>query len=62
VVLVHAVDDDVVPIDLTTRYAARHRGPGVRLVPVGTGGHYGLIDPDHPAFAEVASAVDLLAS
>ncbi|GAA4711480.1 hypothetical protein GCM10025782_04460 [Pedococcus ginsenosidimutans] len=62
VVLVHAVDDEVVPYDLTTRYAARHRGPGVRLVPVETGGHYGLIDPEHPAFAEVAAAVDLLAS
>jgi len=52
----------VVPFELTTRYAAQHRGPGVRLLPVEAGGHYGLIDPDHPSFAEVAAAVDLLAS
>jgi len=26
------------------------------------GGHYGLIDPEHPAFARVLEAVDLLAS
>lgn len=62
VVLVHARDDDVVPFELSERYAAAHRGPSVRLTPVPGGGHYGLIDPEHPAFAEVAAAVDLLAS
>jgi acetyl esterase/lipase len=62
VLLVHARDDDVVPFELSERYAAAHHGPGVRLRPVAEGGHYGLIDPEHPAFAEVLAAVELLAS
>ena len=62
VVLVHARDDDVVPFELSERYAAAHHGPSVRLTPVADGGHYGLVDPEHPAFAEVAGAVDLFAS
>ncbi|SDP66143.1 Alpha/beta hydrolase family protein [Pedococcus dokdonensis] len=61
-VLVHARDDDVVPFELSERYAATHRAPNVRLTPVDGGGHYGLIDPEHPAFAKVLDAVDLLAS
>ena len=62
VLLVHARDDDVVPVELSERYAAAHHGPSVRLAPVAGGGHYGLIDPEHEAFAEVLDAVDLLAS
>jgi acetyl esterase/lipase len=62
VVVVHARDDDVVPHELSERYAAAHHGPQVRLVTVPEGGHYGLIDPENPAFAEVLAAVDLLAS
>jgi pimeloyl-ACP methyl ester carboxylesterase len=62
VVVVHARDDDVVPHELSVRYAAAHCGPLVRLVTVPDGGHYGLIDPQHPAFDEVLAAVDLLAS
>ncbi|NYG06644.1 acetyl esterase/lipase [Phycicoccus badiiscoriae] len=60
--VVHAHDDDVVPFDQSQRYAAAHHGPNVRLAPVGSGGHYGLIDPENPAFAQVLAAVDLLAS
>ena len=60
--VVHARDDDVVPFELSERYAAAHHGPRVRLTPVPDGGHYGLIDPEHPAFARVLEAVDLLAS
>jgi acetyl esterase/lipase len=60
--LLHAHDDDVVPFELSQRYAAAHHAPNVRLTPVGSGGHYGLIDPEHPAFATVLEAVDLLAS
>jgi acetyl esterase/lipase len=60
--LVHARDDDVVPFELSERYAAAHHAPNVRLTPVDGGGHYGLIDPEHPAFATVLDAVDLLAS
>jgi acetyl esterase/lipase len=62
VLLLHARDDDVVPFELTERYAAAHHGPTVRVEPVPDGGHYGLIDPEHPAFARVLAAVDLLAS
>jgi acetyl esterase/lipase len=62
VLLVHARDDDVVPFDQSERYAAAHHGPTVRLIEVPDGGHYGLIDPEHPAFAQVLAAVDLLGS
>jgi acetyl esterase/lipase len=62
VLLLHARDDDVVPVELSERYAAAHHGPTVRMRPVGGGGHYGVIDPEHEAFAEVLTAVDLLAS
>lgn len=62
VVLVHARDDDVVPFELSERYAAAHRSPSVRLEAVPDGGHYGLIDPEHPAFDRVLGAADLLAS
>lgn len=62
VVVVHARDDAVVPFELGERYAAAHHGPTVRPVAVPDGGHYGLIDPQSPAFAHVLAAVDLLAS
>jgi acetyl esterase/lipase len=62
VVLVHARDDQEVPFELSERYAAAHLGPHVRLVAVPDGGHYGLIDPEHHAFAHVLAAVDLLSS
>ena len=62
VLVLHARDDDVVPFELSERYAAVHHGPNVRLVEVPGGGHYGLIDPENAAFARVLAAVDLLAS
>jgi acetyl esterase/lipase len=62
VLVLHARDDDVVPFELSERYAAAHHGPNVRLVEVPAGGHYGLIDPENAAFARVLAAVDLLAS
>jgi pimeloyl-ACP methyl ester carboxylesterase len=62
VLLVHATDDDVVPFELSQRYAAAHHGPNLRLTAVTGGGHYGLIDPENHAFAQVLAAVDLLAS
>ena len=60
--LLHAHDDDVVPFEQSERYAAAHHAPNVRLTPVTHGGHYGLIDPENAAFAQVLAAVDLLAS
>lgn len=62
VVVVHAHDDAEVPFELSERYAAAHHGPNVRLVPVEGGGHYGLIDPENPAFQQVRKALDLLTS
>jgi acetyl esterase/lipase len=62
VVLVHARDDEEVPFELSERYAAAHLGPNVRLVAIPDGGHYGLIDPEHPAFAQSLAAVALLSS
>ncbi|MGZ6754776.1 MAG: alpha/beta hydrolase family protein, partial [Nocardioides sp.] len=62
VLVLHARDDEVVPFELSERYAAAHHGPNVRLVDVPGGGHYGLIDPENAAFARVLAAVDLLAS
>ncbi len=61
-VLVHARDDDVVPFEVSERYAAAHVAPNLRLTPVERGGHYSLIDPENAAFVQVLSAVDLLAS
>ena len=62
VVLLHAREDTEVPFELSERYAAAHHGPSVRLTAVPDGGHYGLIDPQSPAFGRVVAAVDLLGS
>jgi acetyl esterase/lipase len=62
VLALHARDDDEVPFALSERYAAAHHGPLVRLTAVPDGGHYGLIDPEHPAFGQVLAAVQVLAS
>jgi acetyl esterase/lipase len=62
IVLLHGDDDQEVPLEQSERYAARHHGALVRLRVVPGCGHYGLIDPEHPAFAEVLAALDLLGS
>jgi acetyl esterase/lipase len=58
--LAHAVDDDVVPLSQTTRYAeaARAAGDDVSVLELEVGGHFGLIDPRTPAWAAVASALE----
>jgi acetyl esterase/lipase len=61
-VLLHGEDDLEVPLEQSERYAGRHHGALVRLRVVPGCGHYGLIDPQHPAFAEVLAALDLLGS
>ena len=60
--LLHGDRDQEVPCELSERYAAAHHGPNVRLGIVPGCGHYGLIDPEHPAFARVLAALDLLGS
>ena len=54
--LVHAADDDVVPLSQTTHYAetARAAGDDVTVLELGGGGHFDLIDPGSPAWAAVA--------
>jgi acetyl esterase/lipase len=65
VALVHGADDDVVPAAISRSYA-EHTAPRaqvpVSLREVGGCEHFGLIDPEHPAFAEVLAAVSDLAS
>jgi pimeloyl-ACP methyl ester carboxylesterase len=63
-VLVHGDEDDVVPIGLAQAWlAARTTGDApARLVGLAGVGHFELIDPDHPAFAEVFRAVRELSS
>ena len=61
-IVLHGDDDEEVPLELSERYAARHHGAAVRLHVIPGCGHYGLIDPEHPAFAEVLAAVEVLGS
>ena len=54
--LVHAVDDDVVPPSQTTAYAeaARAAGDDVTVLMLETGGHFAVIDPTSPGWSTVA--------
>jgi acetyl esterase/lipase len=58
--LAHAVDDGVVPVSQTTRYAeaARAAGDEVSVLELDTGGHFDLIDPATPAWSAVAAAME----
>lgn len=65
--IVHGLDDDVVPVGIsrsyTTRAGAHRAAAAPRAVREVAGcDHFGLIDPEHPAFAEVLAAVAELAS
>lgn len=62
--LIHGVDDDEVPA-WSSRSYAEHAPPAhaeLTLRELPGVGHYELIDPLHPAFAEVLAAVHRLAS
>jgi acetyl esterase/lipase len=58
--LAHAIDDAVVPLAQTTRYArsAVAAGDAVSVLELEAGGHFDLIDPHTPAWASVASALE----
>ena len=58
-ILAHAVDDGVVPLSQTTRYAeaARAAGDEVSVLELEAGGHFGLLDPCAPAWKTVAAAI-----
>ena len=65
VALLHGRDDEIVPLGISESYLRRqvdHGHPEVALRPVEACGHFGLIDPDHPAFDEVLAAVSQLDS
>ena len=57
--LVHGDADRIVPLAITEEYvtAARRGGGDVGLDVVAGAGHYALIDPEHPAFVRVLTAV-----
>lgn len=59
---VHAPDDDVVPISQSASYvaAADAAGAEATLVEV-SGGHFGVIDPDSPAWAAIVEVLDGIA-
>ena len=57
--LVHAVDDQQVPVDQSRRYvaAARAAGDTADLLELRAGGHFDLIDPTTPAWGRVGSRI-----
>ena len=67
VVLLHGTQDETVPPEVSRSYAQRMQDrPGhhaaVQLVMVPDCEHFGLIDPDHPAFATVLATARTLAA
>jgi pimeloyl-ACP methyl ester carboxylesterase len=57
VVLLHGLQDTVVPPELSRRYAAR---TSVRLIELDGIEHFGLIDPLSPAWPHLAAALAAL--
>jgi acetyl esterase/lipase len=59
VVLIHGLDDGVVPVELSRRYAsyAASAGADVQLVELPGVEHFGPIDPLSPAWSHVRAAV-----
>jgi acetyl esterase/lipase len=57
--LFHGTRDDVVPIEISRRYqvAAAAAGDDARLIEIQDAGHFDLIDPRTPAWAQVKAAV-----
>ncbi|MDN5796746.1 MAG: alpha/beta hydrolase [Intrasporangium sp.] len=61
--LLHGRQDEIVPVSVTDRYVQRCRdlGADVRLEVLDGCGHYSLIDPRAPAFAQVVTVLHGLA-
>lgn len=56
---VHAPDDDVVPISQSRSYVDRARAVGANATLVEVpGGHFGVVDLDHPAWERVREVID----
>lgn len=65
VLLLHGADDEIVPPEVSLSYAravsrSRHSHAKVRSTVIPACEHFGLIDPEHPAFAVVLDAVRTL--
>jgi pimeloyl-ACP methyl ester carboxylesterase len=58
-VLVHGSDDSVVPVEISRAYRATAAAAGdeVELMEVAGVGHFGVINPDSPAWASVTGAL-----
>ena len=63
-VLVHGADDEIVPVRQSVQYAAAAEAAGDRAsaVTVPDAGHFQLIDVKHPAYGDVLTGIDQLAS
>lgn len=61
-VLIHGIDDDVVPVAMSRRYVGRTSAGSamVRLCELAGASHYDLIDPQSPYWSEVISTVEQL--
>ena len=59
VVLIHGLDDEIVPVELSRRYAlyARSAGARVRLLELPGVEHFGPIDPLSPAWPAVLAVI-----
>lgn len=57
--LIHGVEDQIVPIELSRRYAEEKikRGEHVKLTEIAGAGHFELIDPRTPAWQKVEQSV-----
>lgn len=65
VVLIHGNADDTVPLRVSTSYVTRTAAAAIPHAPVQQvtipgAGHMSLIEPDHPAFAEVLASLAML--
>lgn len=60
--LLHGTQDDVVPIEMSRRFqaAASSAGDDARLLEIPNAGHFDLIDPRTPSWAQVNAAVEAL--
>lgn len=58
--VLHGVDDDIVPVGQSQRYAeaARAAGDRVELVAIPEAGHFQLIDIRHPAYGQVLTSLN----
>ena len=59
-IVVHGLDDDIVPVDQSTAYAgkAKEAGDDVTVITVEGADHFDLIDPTHRAWKRTMKAIE----